>query len=187
MRRLVVFENVSLDGYFTDRNNDMSWAKDGGDEELDAFAAENATGGGVLVFGRVTYEMMASFWQTPQARELQPVVAERMNALPKVVISRTLERPTWRNTTRLQGDLVRQIRKMKSEPGDGMAILGSGSVVSQLASEGLVDEYQIVVSPIALGGGRTLFDGMKERLRLRLTRSRTFRNGKVFLSYEPAR
>ena len=82
-------------------------------------------------------------------------------------------------------DLAAEIRKMKNEPGTGMAILGSGSIVSQLAPEGLIDEYQVVVNPIVLGNGRTMFDDIKARLNLKLTKTRTFGNGKVYLCYEP--
>ena len=86
MRRLVVFNSVSVDGYFVDRNGDMSWAKNATpDAEWDAFGEENAKGGGMLLFGRITYEMMASFWPTPLAAQIDPVVAEQMNRLPKVV------------------------------------------------------------------------------------------------------
>jgi dihydrofolate reductase len=185
MRRLIVFNNVSLDGYFADRNGDMSWAHQQ-DAEWRAFAAENAKGEGVLVFGRITYEMMAGFWPTPAASQTFPVLAERMNNLPKIVFSRTLERASWNNTKLVKGDLAAEIRRMKSEPGEGMAILGSGSIVSQLAQEGLIDEYQIAVHPVALGAGRTLFAGVTGRLPLKLTKTRTFGNGNVLLCYEPA-
>lgn len=185
MQRLIVFNHVTLDGYFTDRNGDMSWAHSD-DPELHAFAAENATGGGVLVFGRITYEMMASFWPTPAAAKAFPEVAERMNSAPKVVFSRTLDRATWNNTKLVKGGLAAEIRKMKTEPGEGMAILGSGTIVSQLAEEGLIDEYQVVVNPIVLGQGRTMFEGVKKRLPLKRTKTRTFGNGNVFVCYEPA-
>jgi dihydrofolate reductase len=185
MRRLVVFQQLSLDGYFVDRNGDMTWAKNDDDEEFNAFTSENARGGGVLLFGRVTYELMSNFWPTPQAHQSLPVVAERMNNLPKVVFSRTLEMASWNNTELVKGDLVTQIRQMKSEPGEGMAIMGSGSIVSQLAWERVIDEYQIVVNPIALGDGRTMFEGIKTPLSLKLTDSRIFGNGKVFLRYQP--
>jgi dihydrofolate reductase len=186
MRRLVVFQNLSLDGYFVDRNGDMTWAKNDNDEEFNTFTSENAKGGGVLLFGRVTYELMASFWPTPQAHTILPVVAERMNNLPKVVFSRTMEKALWNNTKLVKGDIVTEIRKMKSEPGEGMAIMGSGSIVSQLALERVIDEYQVVVNPVALGDGRTMFEGIKDRLPLKLTNSRIFRNGKVLLCYQPA-
>ena len=186
MRKLVVFNHVSLDGYFTDANGDMSFAhQDNPDAEWDAFAAGNASGGGVLLFGRITYELMASFWPTPFAAEQMPVVAERMNNLPKVVFSRTLDRASWNNTKLAKGDMTDEIRKMKKEPGEDMAILGSGSIVSQLVQHGLIDEYQIVVNPVALGKGRTMFDGIKERVHLNLIQTRTFGNGNVLLCYEP--
>lgn len=165
MQKLVVFNHVSLDGYFTDANGDMSWARaDPNDTEWNAFVAENAGGGGALVFGRITYEMMASFWPTPMAMKMMPAVAERMNNLPKIVFSRTMNKAEWNNTKLIKGDLAAEMRKLKHAPGKGMAILGSGSIAAQLAPEGLIDEYQVVMNPIVLGKGRTMFDGIKEKL-----------------------
>jgi dihydrofolate reductase len=186
VRTLTVFNNVTVDGYFTAANGDMSWAHAGSDEpEFSAFVADNAKGGGMLLLGRITYDMMAGFWPTPMAAERNPVVAERMNNLPKIVFSRTLERGSWSNTSVVKGDLAAAIRKLKNEPGPNMAILGSGSIVAQLAQERLIDEYQVVVNPIVLGRGRTLFEGAKDMPRLKLKRSRVFNNGKIFLAYEP--
>jgi dihydrofolate reductase len=184
MRKLIVFNQVTLDGYFTDLKGDMSWAHKQ-DPEWNAFVAENATGGGVLVFGRITYEMMASWWPTPQAIQSMPVVAEQMNQLPKVVFSRTLDQASWNNTKLVKGSLAAEVRKMKQEPGPDMAIMGSGSIVSQLAQEGLIDEYQIVVNPIVLGKGRTLFESVTEKLILKRTKTRAFGNGNVLLCYQP--
>ena len=186
MRKLIVFNHVSLDGYFVDANGGMSWAKsDHNDAEWNAFVAENSKGDGPLLFGRVTYELMASYWPMPIADQHDPIVAERMNNLPKVVFSRTLDKASWKNTKLVKGDLASEIRKMKKEPGEGMAILGSGTIVSQLTQEGLIDEYQVVVNPIILSKGRTMFDGVKEKLNLKLTKSRAFGNGNVFMCYEP--
>ena len=186
MQRLVVFNSVSVDGYFVDMNGDMSWAKNSTpDAEWIAFGAENAKGGGTLLFGRITYQMMASFWPTPLAAQMDPVVAEQMNRLPKVVFSRTLDQASWSNTTPVKGDMAAEVRKMKGEPGQGMAVLGSGSIVSQWAQEGLIDEYQIVVNPVVLGAGRTMFDGVTEKLALKLIKTRAFGNGNVLLCYEP--
>jgi dihydrofolate reductase len=186
MRTLSSFTQVTLDGYFTGRNGDLSWAHEGQqDAEWNAFVAENASGNGPLLFGRVTYELMVKYWPTPVARENDPVVAEGMNSLPKVVFSRTLDKASWSNTRLVKGDLVAEVRKLKQETGEGMAILGSGSIVSQLAQAGLIDEYQIVVKPVALGAGRTLFEGIKQKLSLKLTKTRSFTNGNVLLSYEP--
>ena len=108
-----------------------------------------------------------------------------MNQTPKIVFSKTLDRAEWNNTTIVKGDLVTEVEKMKSEPGEPMAILGSGSIVSQLTRAGLIDEYQILVIPIVLGEGTTMFDGAGTMVDLRLTETRSFRNGKAFLVYEP--
>ncbi len=187
MRRVMVFNFVSLDGYFVDAHGDMSWAH-ADDPESRAFAAENASGGGEgeFLFGRVTYDLMARYWPTPLARQNDPVVAEAMNARPKIVFSRTLEHPSWANTRVVKGDVAAEVRKMKSQPGGDMVIFGSGTIISPLAQVGLIDEYQLVVNPIVLGAGRSMFEGVKEKLALRLIRSRVFGNGNVFLCYEPA-
>jgi dihydrofolate reductase len=185
MRRLGVFNHVTLDGYFASADGDYSWARGGSDDaEFNAFVAENASGGGHLVLGRITYELMASFWPTPQAIQMMPVVAEGMNRMPKTVFSKTLNQASWSNSKLVKSDIASEIRKMKNEPGADMVILGSGSIVSQLAQERLIDEYQVVVNPVVLGNGRTMFEGVKEKLNLKLTKTRTFKNGKVFLSYE---
>lgn len=166
----------------------MSWAKANPDDaEWNGFLAENASGGGTLVFGRVTYDMMAGFWPTPAAMQMMPAVAERMNNLPKVVFSRTIDKASWNNTTLIRGNIVAETRKLKEAPGEGMVILGSGTIVAQFAQEGLIDEFQLVVNPLALGKGVMLFDGVTKQLALMLTKSRTFNNGKVLLCYEPVR
>ena len=101
------------------------------------------------------------------------------------MFSRTLEKADWENTRLVKGDLATEVRTLKEEPGPGMVIMGSGSIVSQLAQEGLIDEYQIALTPIVLGNGRTMFAGIKEKLDLKLTKTRAFANGTVFLCYEP--
>jgi dihydrofolate reductase len=95
-----------------------------------------------------------------------------------------MEDAVWHNTTLISGDLVSEMKKLKGADAGDMVILGSGSIVSQLAAQNLIDEYQIVINPVALGKGRTMFDSIPEMLKLKLGQSRTFSNGKVFLSYE---
>src|SRR6187401_2336542 len=152
MRQLTAFENVSLDGYFTNANNDMSWAhRDSDDPEWKAFTAENASGESQLLFGRKTYELMVKYWPTPEAKEKDPMVAGGMNALPKIVFSRTLANVSWANTRLVKADPAAEVRKLKSEPGPALVMMGSGSIVAQLAAAGLIDEYQLVVTPVALG------------------------------------
>jgi dihydrofolate reductase len=185
MRRLGVFNNVSLDGYFTDSRGDMSWAHKNDQEWLD-FTRTNAQGGGTMLFGRVTYDLMVQFWPTPLAAQTMPVVAERMNNLSKIVFSRTLEEATWTNTRVVKDDLVGEVRRLKNEPGDDIVIMGSGTIISQLTEAKLIDDYKIVVVPVILGSGRTMFEGVSYRSTFKRTLSRTFENGNLYLCYEPA-
>jgi dihydrofolate reductase len=185
MRKISVFNSISLDGYFTDEKGDMSWAHKN-DPEWNDFVAGNAKGGsGPLLFGRVTYQMMASWWPSEQALKMMPDVAQAMNNLPKVVFSRTLVEATWNNTRLVKDNLVEEVGKLKNETGDDMVIFGSGTIISQLTQAGLIDEYQMVINPIVLGSGRTMFEGLKEKVVLKRTQTRTFDNGNVFACYQP--
>ena len=186
MPSLMMFNSISLDGYFTGASGDLSWAHgtDPNDKEWNDFIAGNASGGGMLVFGRVTYEMMVAYWPTPEAAKAMPKVAEGMNTMQKLVFSKTLDGTSWQNTRIVKGDPVSEIRRLKDGSGPNMVILGSGSIVSQLTQARLIDAYQFVVVPVVLGQGRTLFEGVKDRLRLERTSERAFKNGNVLVGYE---
>ena len=186
MRKVSVFNQISIDGYFKTPSGDIRWMHQiDNDAEFMRFTNDNAAGEGTLVFGRTTYEMMAGFWPTPAAAEQFPEVARHMNSRAKVVFSKTLHKASWDNTTIVKDDPAAAIEKMKREPGDTMVIMGSGSIVSQLTRAGLIDEYQIMVLPVVLGDGKTMFDGTNKMMNMTLKRSRTFKNGKAFLVYEP--
>lgn len=188
MARLTAFNNISLDGFFTDGKNDMSWAHARPDDvEFNSFVAENSQGGGTLVLGRKTYEMMAGFWPTDMAKQMMPDVAEGMNRMNKLVLSKSLKHPTWENSRVLKGDVVGAMKSLKETASDDMAILGSGTVVSLFAAAGLIDELQFVVNPVVLGAGRTLFEDVKGRLPFTHVGTRSFANGKVLLRYAPDR
>ncbi len=137
-RKLIMFNHVSLDGYFTDAAGDMSWAH-ARDAEWQAFTNENAGGDAELLFGRRTYDLMAGYWPTPLAAEQNPTVARGMNEMAKTVFSRTMRQAAWHNTSVAGGDLVDTVRGMKAETGPDMVILGSGSIVAQLAPAGTID------------------------------------------------
>ena len=185
MPRLIAFNNISLDGFFTGADGDIGWThRSQPDPEYDAFVSSNASGGGMLVLGRVTYEMMASFWPTPMAAEQMPAVAAGMNSMPKLVFSRTLREPAWSNARVFAGDIAAEIGRLKAEGSLDMAILGSGSIVAQLAAERLIDEYQIVLNPVVLGSGRSQFAGLRTPQSLHLSKVRSFANGKTYLSYD---
>jgi dihydrofolate reductase len=183
MRKVGVFNFVTLDGYFEGPHRDISWHKH--DADGTAYAAEGLKSGSTLLFGRVTYELMASYWPTPLAIKNDPIVAEGMNKAEKIVFSRTLEKAEWSNTKMVKNNIGEEVRKLKQMPGKDMTLLGSGSIMTQLAEQGLIDEYQFMVDPVVLGAGTPIFKNIKQRLNLKLTKTRTFNNGNVLLCYEP--
>lgn len=185
MRKLGVFNLVTLDGYFAGPGGDISWHNPGA--EFQELANAASTSGNTLLFGRVTYELMARYWPTPEAIRDDPVVARGMNGSEKVVFSRTLTSADWQNTRLVKDDMPAEVRRLKEGSGKGLTILGSGSLVSQLAQAGLIDEFQILLTPVVLGRGKTMFEGVKDRFPLKLMSSRTFKNGTVLLNYEPVR
>jgi dihydrofolate reductase len=152
MRKVIMFNLMTIDGFFEGLNHDISWHNV--DPEFNDHAInEMFPASDVLLFGRVTCEFMAGFWPTPEAKRDEPIIAEKMNASPKVVFSRTLKEAQWNNTRLVKGNMEEEVRRLKEQPGKGLAILGSGSIVSQLAQRGLIDEYQIMVNPLILGRG----------------------------------
>ena len=176
-----VFENVSVDGYFAGPNGEIDWFI--GDEETAQYAKDQSNSTNTILFGRVTYELMASYWPTAEAMKNDPVVAEVMNSASKIVFSRTLDKVEWHNARLVKDNIEDEIKKMKDGPGD-MVILGSGSIVSAFAERGLIDEYSFMVNPIILGSGRSIFQGIKDRLNLKLLEARTFKLGNVLLHYQ---
>jgi len=185
MRKVIVFNNVSLDGYICDAGGDMSWAQSPDPEWL-AFIKGNADGKSTLVFGRITYDLMASFWPTEAASAFDARLAGYMNSQRKLVFSRSRTQADWENTTMTAEDPVATVRRLKAEDGADLVIFGSGTIVAALAAAGLIDTYMIATIPVALGAGRTMFDGLDAPVRLRLTESRVFPNGNILATYAPA-
>ncbi len=183
MRKVRVFNFVTLNGYFEGPNRDISWHKHGAEEN--EYAVEMLNSGDTLLFGRVTYEMMASYWPTPDAIKNVPIVAEGMNNADKIVFSRTLKKVEWNNTRLVKDNIEEEIKKMKQMPGKDMTLLGSGTILTQFAEQGLIDEYQIMVDPVVIGDGTPIFKDIKHKLDLKLTMTRTFKSGVVLLCYQP--
>ena len=185
MGKLSVFNFLTLNDYYEGKDKgDISWHTHQPGGEEGEYAAEGAGSGSTLIFGRVTYEMMAGWWPTPMAIETMPDIAKGMNESEKIVFSRTLTKADWQNTRIVKDDIGGEIRKLKKNK--DLTILGSGSIVTQLAELGLIDVYQFMIDPVALGAGNAIFNGMKKKLDLKLTDSRIFKSGVVLLTYAPA-
>lgn len=182
MGHLSVFNFITLNGFYKGPNDDISWHRHG--QEESEFASNAARPEGILMFGRVTYEMMMRYWPTEQAKEAVPAVAESMNNSKKIVFSRTLKKATWKNSQLVSDNIETFVRDLKK--GDkNITILGSGSIVTQLADKGLIDSYQFMLDPVVLGEGTPAFHGMTRMLDLTLTSVKNFKSGVVLLNYVP--
>lgn len=183
MRKISTFNFITLDGYYKNVNEDISWHKHGAGDDENEFSAKSAGSGNTLLFGRVTYQMMASWWPTPMAAQQMPEIAKGMNETEKIVFSKTLSKTDWNNTRIIKDDMIEAVKKLKQEPGRDITILGSGTIITQLAEHGLIDSYTIMLDPLAIGEGTSLFKGMKHQLDLELADIRTFKSGRLLLTY----
>jgi len=203
MRRIVAFNNVSADGFYSGADGGLGWVIQ--DSELDrsimadadrSAALGSGTDPGTILFGRRTYEQFESFWphalddsQTapsphgPGRSVEMRGMAIWINAAKKIVFSRTRQQVTWSNSTLVRTFDPREIEALKRQPGSDMLIFGSGSIASLLTRHGLIDEYQFVVNALLLGDGRSLLTGVPRSLRLTLLESKAFPTGNVLLRY----
>jgi dihydrofolate reductase len=185
MRNVVLSMQVSLDGFIARPKGELDWHLVDG--EVNEYAKDLLNSFDTLVFGRVTYELMASYWPTAITNDpAEAQIAERLNTLPKVVFSRTLKKVEWRNSRLAQGGIVEEILKMKEQPGKDIGI-GGTSIVTVLAPLGLIDEYRILLVPVVLGSGKPLFNDIKDRIELKLRTTKTFGSGLVLLDYQPCK
>jgi dihydrofolate reductase len=185
MRKVIVSEMVSLDGFFSGPNGELDWHVV--DEEFNEFARDQLDAMDTLLFGRVTYQVMANYWPTSAAIQDDPIIANKMNTLPKLVFSKTLDKTEWGqwdNTRLVKGDIGEEVSKLKRQPGKDMVIFGSGRIVSTLTQLGLIDEYRILIVPVVLGNGIPLFRGISTPVTMTLARTKTLKTGVVLLYYE---
>ena len=180
MRKVIASEFVSLDGVM----EDPSWTFQFSSDEQQKFKFDELFASDALLMGRVTYEGFAAAWP---GRTDEAGFAERMNGLPKYVVSRTLEEPLeWDNSTLIEGDVAEAVAGLKQQPGQDVLIYGSGELVSTLMQHDLIDEYRLMVFRVVVGGGKRLFEDAAETTVLKLVDTKTFDSGVVVLTYEPA-
>ncbi len=181
MRKITLFMNVSLDGYFEGPGHDIT----GFVNDPEIFASRGQAAVDTMLFGHRTYEGM-KFWTTPQAMQSMPEISRAMNETPKLVASHAPFEPGWNKVTVISGNVIEQVRQLKQQPGKGIIIFGSNQLVVDLMQAGLMDEFQIVVNPVIFGEGTPLFKGLQKKASLKLTNSQTFKSGCVLLTYQPA-
>ncbi len=192
MRKLFTFMSVSLNGFFEGPNHDLSWHNV--DEEVKRFAIDMLRRVDTLLFGRRIYQDFEAYWpnaaKNPSTSSDDLEIANLINNMNKVVFSRTLpivaEKENWRNVKLLRDMHADEIKRWKEQPGKDMSAGSNGLIVS-LAQRGLIDEFRIMVNPIVLSNGTSLFEGIEDRLSLRLTQTRAFKSGNVLLTYEATR
>lgn len=185
MRKIIVSNLISLDGFMAGPNGEIEWFL--WNEETAQYAKELMKSIDTILFGRVTYELMANFWPTSAADSEDPVITDFMNSTAKIVFSKTLARADWKNTKVVREINSDEILKMKQKAGKNLVIYGSGTLVSSLTQLGLIDDYLILVNPVVLGQGVPLFKDLKNKLNLKLVNTKNFKNGVVLLHYEPDR
>ena len=183
MRRIITSNLISLDGYLAGPGGDLSWHIM--NDEFHRYAKDMLNSAGMLLFGRITYDLMASYWPIEMNIKNDPEVAGKMNGLPKVVCSKTLKKAEWENTTLFNSDVEKNITQLKEQPGKDIVILGSGTIVSALTQADLIDEHRIFICPVLLGSGTYQFSGHLDRKNLLLTDLKKLSSGLVMLCYQP--
>jgi dihydrofolate reductase len=187
LRKVILSNMVTLDGFFEGPNKELDWHIV--DEEFNQYANDLLSNVDALLFGRVTYQLMADYWPAaatnPSTSKSDLEIADKMNNLPKIVFSKTLQKVEWKNTRLVKENIAEEISKMKQESGKDMVIFGSGSIVTTLMQLGLIDEYRIIVNPVVLGSGKPLFKGINDKQNLKLLKTKVLGSGIVILYYQP--
>ena len=191
MRKLILEEWISLDGYATDKNGQLDFFTNLTPEQnkySDADQLKFLETIDTIILGRKTHELFADFW--PDATTDKEVIADRLNEIPKIVFSNTIAKAPWGKwpeATVMSGEATTNIKTLKSKPGKNMVLWGSLSLAQSLMKENLIDEFHLQVCPVLTGGGRALFSNATDLRQLHLSEVRQYNTGTVFLNYHPAK
>lgn len=183
MAKLTSFTFISLNGFYKGLHENINWHQHGGEEA--EYSAQSLKSKSILLFGRLTYEMMKSFWPSQMAYNSFPEVAEGMNKAEKLVVSKSLETADWQNTNIIKENLIEEITALKQSGDKDITLLGSGNVLKQLSEVNLVDEYQIMIDPVFIESGVPILDQLNNNITLELKDCKTFKSGTILLYYHP--
>lgn len=173
----------SLDGYVEGPNGNLDWHAV--DEEYNDFSVEQLNAADTLLFGRKTYELMSSYWTSDQAQTNDPVIAEKMCTMQKMVCSSTQQHFDWNNSFWVGESVPEAICSLKKQQGKNILIYGSITLAKYLAQHNLIDEFCIILNPVYLGSGKTLMNMIPEYVHLQLTETYELVSGKIVLRYKP--
>ena len=186
MRKVILFNMVTLDGFFEGPNGDINWHNV--DEEFNEFAIDQLNSVDTLLFGRVTYELLANYWPTATSDPSLPAgmrrFAEAINPMPKVVFSKTLSDVGW-NTKIVRSIDPQEIKELEKKAGGNMVLLGGATAIQAFIQHGLIDELQLLVHPVAIGSGKPLLGDIHSLQKLDFLRRQVFQSGVVALCYQP--
>lgn len=187
MRKIIVFNLITLDGYFAGEDGNIDWHQV--DDEFNEFAIEQTGQFGGLIFGKTTYQIFEDFWpkavNDPKMSKEDRKVAQIIDDIRKIVFSKSLKEVTWKNSELYHDIDPEVVKQWKKDDGRDLAIFGSGTIVQQFTNLGLIDEYRLLLNPIVLGKGKPMFANLNEKLSFKLTNTRPFKNGNVLLTYVP--
>ncbi len=186
MSKLIVFNLISLDGFFARLNGDIDWHNV--DDEFNKFAIEQTSSFGTIIFGRTTYQIFEEFWpkviNNPKFSKEDHKIAEIIQNVEKIVFSKTLDNVTWKNTRLFKEIKVSEIKILKERAKKDIVIFGSGTIVQAFANLDLIDEFRFMVNPIILGSGKPMLQNVKE-MKLEHLKTKNFKNSNVLLYYRP--
>lgn len=181
MRKLILFNLVTVDGFFEGKNGDINWHNV--DEEFNEFAISQLKQADALLFGRKTYELMRNYWPAEKGEHDSAEIAHLMNSMEKYVFSRTMQQTDWNNSQLIRENGWKEIERLKNREGKNILIFGSAELFAGLLDKGLVDEMRIVINPVLLGSGEPLFKNREYKISLQLLKAKVFGNGNVLLTY----
>ncbi len=186
MRKVILSIPITLDGYIEGPHRELDWVI--ADDELHDFYSRLLKNADMILYGRVTYELMLSYWPTATLNSSIPEsmirFADTLNPMPKMVFSTTLKNAGW-NTRVVDSFIPEEIKKMKSQEGRDILLGGGASIAQAFMQHGLIDEYQLLVQPVAIGSGKPLFNGIHDMVKLNFKWSQPFLSGAIALCYRP--
>jgi dihydrofolate reductase len=186
MRKLIVSNLVTVDGFFEGPNQELDWFMT--NDEFFGYVRTLLDSVSTILFGRITYQQLAAYWPTSAADENDPTITHKMNNLSKIVFSKTLSSVEWNNSILIKENIIEEIKALKetTRPWEkDMVIFGSGTIVSAFTDARLIDEYRIILNPVLIGNGNHLFKNLSAKQNLDLIKTRTLSNGVIILHYQP--